>query len=389
MPPLVSIIIPHFNRAALLHETLASLLKQTRPDWEAVVVDDGSEPDEWSRAQQFSDPRVRFLQRTDGIKGPSRCRNLGLKQSTGRYVMFVDSDDIVAPWCLAERTAWIAAKPDVDYCLFSVMLFQRTPGDMATLWNRLEGDGSASRKQCQVPFVRSTQGASSSQKVPDTLLSRTISNDLERFLKSDPPWHTSSPLWRRDAIEQLGGFDEEIMYGDDADLHMRALFAGLPYSKASDDLPDVFIRRASNDRITNTLSDRLLDSRLTRLAKGTQLVRKDGTAGQQRLWEGQYFVEAEFLLFNVPDSHQRQQGILRLWRQNWTPKLVYSLMASGYFGMAHLAKSHCYLMLRIARRLAMFILPLEFFPKGGAFESAELPADMLNTLKTKLSMVHA
>ena len=385
MPPLVSIIIPHFNRAALLHETLTSLLKQTRGDWEAIVVDDGSEVDEWSRAQQFSDPRVRFLRRTDGHKGPSRCRNLGLMASTGRFVMFVDSDDIVAPWCLAERTARIEANPEADYCVFPVMLFQKTPGDMATLWNRLEGDGSVSRKQCQVPFVRSTRGASSSQKVPDTLLSNTIDNDLERFLKSDPPWHTSSPLWRRDAIERLGGFDEEIMYGDDAHLHMRTLFAGLSYHKAIDNLPDVFIRRATNHRITNTLSDQLLDSRMTRLEKGTQLVQEYGSPEQQRLWEGQYFVEAEFLMFNVPHSQSRQAKVLRSWQDVFRPSIVARSTAACYFYVASLTRNHCYIVLRLMRRIAMKILPNEYFPRGGFFESEAASPIVLASLRLRLS----
>lgn len=300
--------------------------------------------------------------------------------------MFVDSDDIVAPWCLAERTARIEANPEADYCVFPVMLFQKTPGDMATLWNRLEGDGSVSRKQCQVPFVRSTRGASSSQKVPDTLLSNTIDNDLERFLKSDPPWHTSSPLWRRAAIEQLGGFDEEIMYGDDADLHMRALFAGLHYRKASDALPDVFIRRATNDRITNTLSGPLLDSRMTRLAKGTHLVKKYGSPEQQQQWEGQYFVEAEFLLFNVPNSDKRQTDVLRSWRNFWRPSIIASLTVAIYFCFASWTRNHCYLVLRIARRIAMKILPAAYFSGSGEFfESEAASASILEKLRLKFS----
>lgn len=323
-------------------------MKQSLSEWEAIVVDDGSEPEEWRKATEFYDPRVRFLQRIDGLKGPSRCRNLGLAISTGRYVMFVDSDDIVAPWCLAGRVEWIKARSEADYCVFPVMLFRKEPGDMAILWNRLEGE-----------------------------------NDLQRFLKSDPPWHTSSPLWRRAAIEQLGGFDEEIMYGDDADLHMRALFAGLPYSKARDDLPDVFIRRATNDRITNTLSDRLLDSRMTRLAKGTQLIKKCGTAGQQRQWEGQYFVEAEFLLFNVPNGHRRQTDVLRLWRDAWRPTINASLMAAIYFFVARLTRNHCYVLLRLMRRIAMKTLPNEYFPRGGFFESeaaSPIVVESLNSL---------
>ena len=313
------------------------------------MVDDGSVPEEWGKAQQFADSRIRFMQRTDGIKGPSRCRNIGLKVSTGRFVMFVDSDDLVAPWCLTERVAVLEAKPDAVYYVFPVMLFQKTPGDMATLWNRLEGD-----------------------------------NDLERFLRSDPPWHTSSPLWRRQAIEELGGFDEEIMYGDDADLHMRALFAGIPYKKADGVLPDVFVRRAVEDRITNTLSDRLLDSRMTRLERGTQLLKRRGTPDQQQVWEGQYFVEAEFLLFNVPNSMERQVSVLRSWRHQWSPPRARMLAANGYMGIARLTKKHGYFVLRLARRVAMWMLPKSFFPIGGKFESEALSSSQLEVLKSLL-----
>jgi glycosyltransferase involved in cell wall biosynthesis len=353
MLPAVSIIIPHFNRADLLHETLRSLQSQTRSDWEAIVVDDGSAPEEWLRAQAFADSRVQFLRRIDGLKGPSRCRNFGLAKAIAPYVMFVDSDDIVAPWCLEQRIPELEMRPDSAFCVFDVMLFQKTPGDMATLWNRLEGE-----------------------------------NDLERFLKSDPPWHTSSPLWRRAAIEQIGGFDEEIMYGDDADLHMRALFVGLSYAKAGDCVPDVFIRRSTDNRITNNLSDRLLDSRMIRLIKGTQLVKKFGTAGQQKIWAGQYFVEAEFLLFNVPNSRQRQWNIIRQWRQSWAPELVDGLVTCVYFTVAQFTRQSCYLLLRIARRLAMSILPCEFFPRGGEFESVDLDLEVLRTLKAKLAILN-
>lgn len=349
MPPVVSIIIPHFNRALLLHETLASLQKQSFADWEAIVVDDGSVPEEWAKAQQFDDSRIRFRQRTDGIKGPSRCRNIGVKESVGRFVMFVDSDDFVAPWCLAERIAFVEANPKAAYCVFPVMLFQKTPGDMVTLWNRLDGD-----------------------------------NDLERFLRSDPPWHTSSPMWRRQAIEQLGGFDEEIMYGDDADLHMRALFAAVLNAKASNQLPDLFIRRSLNDRITNTISDRLLDSRMNRLKKGTQLVKAYGTLRQQRLWEGQYIVEAEFLLFNIARSRSRQAQVLKQWKTEWMPSVYYRIVVKTYFVISNHLISHAYLLLRLSRRLAMLALPPAFFPKGGGFEAVEIHSSRLLHMKTAL-----
>ena len=69
------------------------------------------------------------------------------------------------------------------------------------------------------------------------------------------------------------------------------------------------------------------------------------------------------------------------------PKLVCSLVVSTYFNVAQLAQDSCYLVLRIARRVAKLILPREYFPVGGAFESAQLSAEDLNMLKQKFSAV--
>ena len=416
MPPLVSIVIPHFNRAKLLHETLCSLQDQTRGDWEAIVVDDGSTTEEWQQAQSFADSRVRFLQRVDGTKGPSRCRNLGLAEASAPYVMFVDSDDLVAPWCLEHRIPKMEQTPDVAFCVFPVMLFSKTPGDDNRLWNRLEND------PVELEKVSGTlEHSEQLEKIPGPESSRHLFReselDLDRFLRSDPPWHTSSPLWRQESLLKLAGFDDQIMYGDDADLHMRALLKRLPYAKIgavskkvsgtlegseklqenlmpessrhffrSECLPDVFIRRADDIRITNSLSEQLLVSRVVRLERGTRLLKEFGTAEQCQLWAGQYFGEAEFLLFNVPKSRSRQLESLRLWQRDWTPSVLQRLTARSYFSVARATKKKCYLLLRIARRMAMLVLPESYFPRGGEFESAVMPEARHRFMMEQLSL---
>jgi hypothetical protein len=151
-------------------------------------------------------------------------------------------------------------------------------------------------------------------------------------------------------------------------------------------LPDVFVRRADEDRITNSMSDRLLDSRLTRLERGRQLLRQRGTSEQQKVWEGQYFIEAEFLLFNVPNSDKRQTDVLRSWRNSWRPSIIASLTVAIYFCVARWTRNHCYLVLRIARRIAMKILPAAYFSgSGGFFESEAASASILEKLRLKFS----
>ena len=347
---LVSIIIPHYNRAKLLAETIDSVRRQSHADWEVIVVDDGSDDQEWLAIQLFADERIRIIKRTDGLKGPSRCRNLGVAGALGDYIMFLDSDDLLAPWCLSERLQYAEELLGHDLLVFPVMLFEQTPGDLPVCWNRLEGD-----------------------------------HDLERFLRSDPPWHTSSPLWCRDAFNRVGGFNEAVMYGDDADLHVRALLTGLNYVKCPQSLPDVFIRRSATARITNSLGEAIQQSRLTRLIEGSNYLRIAGARDEiQQIWEGQYFVEGEFLLFNAEQPGLWIHKVIKTWCTEYHPSLFRKLLVKVYFEIAQLMRYRGYLMLRLARRLVMLMLPQDFFPKGGSFHSHEIDPGVYSDLCHRL-----
>src|SRR5690606_24561667 len=98
--PLVSIIIPTYNRAHLLGETLDSILAQTYTNWECIIVDDGSTDESQLvfEAYKNKDSRFQFLRRPKTKpKGANACRNLGLENATGDYSVFFDSDDLMAP----------------------------------------------------------------------------------------------------------------------------------------------------------------------------------------------------------------------------------------------------------------------------------------------------
>ncbi len=143
--PRVSVVIPHFNRARLLSETLESIHQQSVADWEVIIVDDGSEPEEWAAIRAMESDRIRVLQRTNGIKGPSRCRNMGAAEARGELLLFLDSDDVLAPWCLGQRLERVSQEPELGVWVFPVMLFHQRPGDGAQCWNRLEGHDDLDR----------------------------------------------------------------------------------------------------------------------------------------------------------------------------------------------------------------------------------------------------
>lgn len=95
---LFSVIIPTYNRIALLREALDSVIAQTFTDYEVIVVDDGSTDDTPGVIASYGD-RVRFFRQEN--RGPGQARNLGIQNASGEYVAFLDSDDLWFPWTLA------------------------------------------------------------------------------------------------------------------------------------------------------------------------------------------------------------------------------------------------------------------------------------------------
>ena len=198
--PRISVIIPSYNRADLLAETLDSLIAQTYPDWEAIVVDDGSQDNSLELAQKYTatDNRIRACLRQGEKKGACVCRNQGLSTAAGEYVVFLDSDDLLFDTCLEHRVARMDRIPECGFGVYQTEMFHRQTGDRRILWNIY-----------------------------------TETSDLHRFLSKDVVWHTTGPIWRKSVLRKLGGFDETLASFHDWELHVRALIAGIKYFKES------------------------------------------------------------------------------------------------------------------------------------------------------------
>lgn len=93
----VSVIIPVYNSEKYLEETIQSVLNQTIPNWELIIIDDGSLDSSVQIAEKFrmKDSRIKLIQKQN--TGVSDSRNIGLKNANGKYVSFLDSDDIWLP----------------------------------------------------------------------------------------------------------------------------------------------------------------------------------------------------------------------------------------------------------------------------------------------------
>jgi len=187
MKPLVSIIIPCFNREVLIKRALESVLSQTYSNWECLIVDDGSSDGTLEVLERYSkrDSRILYQLRERLPKGAPTCRNIGLNKSRGSYVIFLDSDDYLLPHCLKQRVEAIKSCPENDFWVF--------------------------------PMAEKKRGMIKKRNIPAS------SDYLIDFLSANLPWQTMCPIWKRPFIIKLNGFTEGYPRFNDPELMIRAL----------------------------------------------------------------------------------------------------------------------------------------------------------------------
>jgi glycosyltransferase involved in cell wall biosynthesis len=108
--PFFSIILPTYNRAALLMNAIRSVIEQEFKDWELIIVDDGSNDVSRSKIEEIQDSRIRYIFQENQGKGPAR--NRGLDAANGDWICFLDSDDLYYPNHLAVFYQAIKAHPE-------------------------------------------------------------------------------------------------------------------------------------------------------------------------------------------------------------------------------------------------------------------------------------
>ena len=186
--PRFSVIIPCFNAADTLSDTLLSLLAQTCPDWEALVIDDGSTDATVAIAAEAArfDPRIRLLPNPG--KGPSAARNHGADMARGEILAFCDADDL---WRRGKLTALTNAfaETGVDAAYARVAFF--------------DGDR-----------VRSTSAETGGDLTMGPLLGE------------NPVCTMSNLAVRRDVFQATGGFDTTLVQNEDLDWLIRMVGTG-------------------------------------------------------------------------------------------------------------------------------------------------------------------
>lgn len=231
--PLISIIIPTYNRAHLICETLNSILAQTYKNWECIIVDDCSTDNTIETIQKYIKTDNRFLlinRFKNSPKGPSSCRNIGIKNSKGEYILFLDSDDLLAPICLENRMETAKKNSQNDFYIFKTQIFYDTINNLGEVFNMKFND-------------------------------YTKEIYLNNFLKGEYPFCICSVLWKRSLLKQIDGFDENLKVLEDPDLHIRALIENFEPFTSNDNFSDSFYRKPSTAVLNKTMYPNLISSK--------------------------------------------------------------------------------------------------------------------------------
>jgi len=196
--PTVSYILAVYNGRRYLAEALGSILGQSSPVDEVIVVDDGSTDDSAQIAERFGSP-VRCIVQQNA--GQSAARNHGVRASRGDVIAFLDCDDLIHRTKIERQLQRFAAAPELMFIDAYTQNF----------W---------------------------SPEIPEN--ERRLTG-WQTLTHSDEPWPQSIITWllRRQVWECVGGFDENRRFAEDSDWHDRVRFSGMP----AETMPAVLAKR--------------------------------------------------------------------------------------------------------------------------------------------------
>lgn len=182
----VSVVVPTYNRRALVASAVRSLLDQSLPVREILVVDDGSTDGTAEAIEREFGSAVTLLRQPN--RGVSAARNAGLSRAVGRYLSFLDSDEVWLPRKAELQSNWLDAHPDFGMVLCNLHWRDKSGRELGV-------------------FDRRSQIPRDGRVLEDVLLMPSLA--------------PSSAMLRREVYEEVGGFDESLRTAEDIDLHIR------------------------------------------------------------------------------------------------------------------------------------------------------------------------
>ena len=195
---LVSVIVPCYNQAHFLSDALNSVINQSYPYWECIIVNDGSvdETDKVAQIWIMKDERFKYITKENG--GLSSARNAGLSLADGDYIQLLDADDLLEENKLKHQTSY----------------FNKYGGkiDIVVSGYRYFRDSDEEREL----FIFGPYDL-----LPEVALNQGDKKDLIKLFAKTNPMVVSAPLYRKSVFEKVGRFDESLGANEDWDFHFR------------------------------------------------------------------------------------------------------------------------------------------------------------------------
>ncbi|MDN3204718.1 glycosyltransferase family 2 protein [Algoriphagus sediminis] len=220
--PLVSILIPNYNKLGFIEDTFQSLLAQTFQDWECIVVDDHSDDGSFEYLEELSEreSRIKLFKRPDHLpKGGNICRNFAFEKSSGELIQWFDSDDIMLPNFLEDKVEFLKENPEFAFVVSKV----------------------------QIHFEEDYQGEKNFEH------SMESENPIPDYLNFKLLFLPGGPMFRRKVFEEVGLFNPSLRKHQEWELFFRAV---LKYPEWGIIHDEGYIYQINNDSITARMDQR-------------------------------------------------------------------------------------------------------------------------------------
>ena len=214
--PLVSVIIPAYNCAEYIGQSIESVLLQNYPKFELIIVDDGSMDNTREVVLHYDDERITYICQEN--HGPSSARNRAIRQAKGQYIMPLDADDMITPDCIILHLQEFEKYPEADLIYCDVLL--------------IDGNGNPIRVMNK----------------PEYHNRRHLIRDLFRAGHPIVPFRLGI---RRSVFDRIGFYDEQLALPEDFDMIRRFVKAGLKEHHLSEPL---HLRRMHADSLSGSQS---------------------------------------------------------------------------------------------------------------------------------------
>jgi glycosyltransferase involved in cell wall biosynthesis len=241
--PLISVVIPVYNGEETIGETIKSVLNQTFPDFELLVINDGSQDSTLEIVSSIQDPRLRVISYPNA--GLSASRNRGISQASAEYISFIDADDLWTPDKLEAQLKALQANPQAA---------------VAYSWtDSINEAGEFSRRGSYY----TVDG--------DVYANLLVFNFLE---------NGSNPLIRRQVFTEVGNFDESLTSAEDWDMYLRL---AAQYHFVAVPTPQILYRVSINSMSSNVSklekeSLKVIDRAFSQAPKSFQYIKKQSLA---------------------------------------------------------------------------------------------------------------